>query len=515
MSDTSRRVALLARPGAARDSVRGALLDIGADIVAEEDPGASSPDAIRSVSPDVLMIVLDAVSESTLDRFDSMLGDPAIEVMFEEADVAAARDGWEAARWRRHLAAKLNHREDVLPPVAGADVVPAIDPLAVQLEQMISTDDAEFPPAAQVSLPEDATGGDDFSVFDPAQAESADAGIEDYVLSVHGLELEPGAIDLPASEAAGLELDGAFDTSSFDGLPPVTGPDFSASDFDPLLAELDAELPDTPLPELPSLSETEWQGGLVDDFVSIEEVSFDDVAPAPAVPPPLPSMGFGELSLADDVTPVAAPAAPTRTHDIGELERRIASLELVDDTKPPAEPVAPVVTEAVSGAVLVLAGIGGPDAVRQLLGALPARFPRPVLLRQRLDGGRYDKLVAQLQRASALPVALAQPGDAMKPGHVYVLGDDVGLDGATFRADGADRLVESLPAAESAVVVLSGADAALADVIASRIADGAYVGAQSPDGCYDAAAASAVASRGAISAPPSELAAQLAGRWSR
>src|SRR6478735_6699553 len=175
MSDTSRRVALLARPGAARDSVRGALLEIGADIVAEEDPGSSSPDAIRGASPDVLMIVLDPISEAALDRFDSMLGDPSIEVMFEEADVAAARDGWEAARWRRHLAAKLHHRENVLPPVAGADVVPAIDPLAVQLEEMISTEDAEFPPAAQVSLPDGATGGEDFSVFDPAHAEAADA----------------------------------------------------------------------------------------------------------------------------------------------------------------------------------------------------------------------------------------------------------------------------------------------------------------------------------------------------
>ncbi|WP_456953540.1 chemotaxis protein CheB [Lysobacter sp. HA35] len=507
MSDTSRRVALLARPGAARDSVRGALLDIGADIVAEEDPGASSPDAIRSVSPDVLMIVLDAVSESTLDRFDSMLGDPAIEVMFEEADVAAARDGWEAARWRRHLAAKLNHREDVLPPVAGGDVVPAIDPLAVQLEEMISTDDAEFPPAAQVSLPEGATGGEDFSVFDPAQAESADAGIEDYVLSVHGLELEPGAIDLPASETAGLDLDGAFDTSGFDGLPPVTGPDFSASDFDPLLAELDAELPDTPLPELPSLPETEWQGGLVDDFVAVEEVSFDDVAPAPAVPPPLPPMGFGELSLADDVTPVPAPSnGSTRSHDIGDLERRIASLELVDDTKPVS-----------SGVVLVLAGIGGPDAVRQLLSGLPARFTKPVLIRQRLDGGRYDKLVGQLQRAASLPVALAVSGETIQGGQIYVLGDDMGVseDAITFATGDLDTLIGRIPAAKSAVLVLSGADAGMTDAIAGLVADGAYVGAQSPDGCYDAAAASAVASRGAISAPPSELAAQLAGRWSR
>jgi chemosensory pili system protein ChpB (putative protein-glutamate methylesterase) len=508
MSETSRRVALLARPGPARDCVRGALLDVGADIVAEEDPGSASPDAIRGASPEVLMIILDAVSESALDRFDSMLGDPGIEVMFEEADVAASRDGWEAARWRRHLAAKLHHRDDVLPPAAGAETVPATDALSVQLEELIAIDaDGDMEP---ISLPESAAAGQDFSIFDPVAAESGDAGALDYSLTVHGLELDA-------------------DADAADALPAVTGPDFSASDFQPLLAELDAELPDVPLPQAPALPEAEWQGGLVDDFAPATathefapvDAALPDMAAVPAVAESRPS--FGELSLADDAAPVAARPAAARTHDIGELERRIASLSLVDDT--PAVDAAPtsaampppLPAAAPAGAVLVLAGIGGPDAVRQLLGALPARFGRPVLLRQRLDGARYDKLVAQLQRASTLPVALAEAGAALQPGHVYVLSDEIGLsdDATAFVAGGADRVIESLPATESAVIVLSGADATLADPIARLSDAGAFVGAQAADGCYDASAATAVAARGGVSAPPSELAAQLAGRWSR
>jgi chemosensory pili system protein ChpB (putative protein-glutamate methylesterase) len=506
MSDTSRRVALLARPGVARDCVRGALLEVGADIVAEDDPGSASPEAIRDASPEVLMIVLDAVSENALDRFDSMLGDPAIEVMFEEADVAASRDGWEAARWRRHLAAKLHHLDDVLPPVAGADTVPATDALSVQIEELIAVD-AEGD-VAPPSLPETATAGQDFSIFDPVAAESGDAAALDYSLTVHGLELDPSAAD---------------------GLPPVTGPDFSASDFDPLLAQLDAELPDVPLPDVAPLPDADWQGGLVEDFAPAEsrddfipEAASTDAMSAPVAAEP--KLGFGELSLADDTAPVPARPAAGRTHDLGELERRIASFELVDDTPkvatqaPPASAVMPPpLPEVTPGAVLVLAGIGGPDAVRQLLGALPARFGRPVLLRQRLDGARYDKLVAQLQRASTLPVVLAEPGAALQPGRVYVLGDDVGLtdDGTAFVSGDADRLIERLPAAESAVVVLSGADATVADPIAGLVAAGAFVGAQAPEGCYDAAAATAVAARGGISAPPSELATQLASRWGR
>ncbi|WP_133477520.1 chemotaxis protein CheB [Cognatilysobacter segetis] len=477
MSETGRRVALLARPGTARDCVRNALLEVGADIVAEEDPGSASAEAIRGTAPEVLMIVLDAVSENALDRFDSMLGDPAIEVMFEEADVAASRDGWEAARWRRHLAAKLHHRDDVLPPVAGADLVPATDALSMQLEELIAVDeDGDVIPAA---VPESATAGQDFAIFDPVAAEG-DGGGSDYSLTLHGLELETD----PAGD-----------------LPPVTGPDFTATDFDPLLAELDAELPDVPLPDVSPLPEVEWQGGLVEDFIAVDAVSQEDVAPAPAAVAE-PRISFGELSLADDAAPPAVAHTAGPRHDLGDLERRIASLELVDDTR--------------EGVVLVLAGIGGPDAVRQLLGGIPARFERAILIRQRLDGARYDKLVAQLQRASALPVSLAEAGTVPQRGHIYILGDDVGLDakGAFATASG-DTLLRQLPAVGSAVIVLSGADPSLTDAVAALAGQGTFVGAQAPDGCYDAAAADAVAARGGTRAPPSELAAMLAGRWGR
>ena len=53
-----------------------------------------------------------------------MLGDRAIEVIFDEADLAARREGWDAARWVRHLAAKLHRHDDVLPPGREPDADP-------------------------------------------------------------------------------------------------------------------------------------------------------------------------------------------------------------------------------------------------------------------------------------------------------------------------------------------------------------------------------------------------------
>src|SRR5690606_10113981 len=134
---------------------------------------------------------------------------------------------------------------------------------------------------------------------------------------------------------------------------------------------------------------------------------------------PAATVGFGVLSLDDgDGETVSAATAETSAaqdrfaRDISDLEERISGLTLVDDS-PRKDPEGP------RGAVLVLAGLGGPDAVRQLVAALPADFPRPVLIQQRLDGGRHDKLVAQMQRASDLPVRLAAAGEFAHAGIIY------------------------------------------------------------------------------------------------
>ena len=70
---------------------------------------------MRAAAPDVVLVILDALVEQALDRFDAVLGDPALEILFDDADVAAKRDAWETARWARHLQAKLHGHDDVLP----------------------------------------------------------------------------------------------------------------------------------------------------------------------------------------------------------------------------------------------------------------------------------------------------------------------------------------------------------------------------------------------------------------
>src|SRR5690606_32696697 len=97
------RVLVLARAGQARQRLEAALAEAGAEVVAAVDPVDGDPAAAIALAPAAVLVALEPAIEDSLERYDSLLSDPAIQVMFDEAEVAALRDGWDAARWVRHL----------------------------------------------------------------------------------------------------------------------------------------------------------------------------------------------------------------------------------------------------------------------------------------------------------------------------------------------------------------------------------------------------------------------------
>jgi len=230
-------------------------------------------------------------------------------------------------------------------------------------------------------------------------------------------------------------------------------------------------------------------------------------------PPPIPLGDHSSWSLVDDDAAAPAPAIPVagREPPPAPTDFDTARLSLVElDAERPAD-------GAAAGAVLVLAGIGGPDALRRLLAALPDGLGTPVLVHMRLDGGRYGNLVKQMARVSALPVLLAEAELPVQAGNAYILPDDVGLavrnQGLYFTADAQGVQVGALPAAHSAVVLLSGADASLVDAVLGLAADGAWVAGQVGEGCYDPTAANAVVAAGMDAGEPPQLAQSIVERW--
>ena len=462
MAEPATRVALLARPGAACDNLQAALRQAGADVVAVQDPGDGDPSAIAAAHPSAVLVALEPAVEDALERYDTVLSEPGCLVIYDEVAIAARREGWAAARWARHLAAKLGGHGDVLPPGAGNDDDDDILPAAPVFREAIPAPPAQQDDALALESMEYDTDAVHLGV-EPAQEEAlaqAGNGIDfggftPEMMAAMTIELEPAAVS-PKSIDAGADAPAMPESSPVDTM------------------SLEMEAPVAEMPAAPA-------------------------APSPATPAAAPApvrFNLDEMSLVD-IEPAAKPAgSPQRPSpggsDIGE--------------------------GGGEGAVVVLAGIGGPDAVRQFLAGLPGGFARPIIVRQRLDGGRHDRLVRQMQRATALPVELAEAGRRLVAGHVYILPDDMTTAGdcgaTTFVAtSGPVPVLAGLPAGDSAVLVLSGSDPAAVPELMDAARDGALVAGQSPEDSFDGAAAAALLAAGGESHTAAELAQRLSSRW--
>ena len=649
--ETAPRVILLARAGKAADNLADALREAGAQLVMTADPAATDEAALRAHRPQVVLVALEPSIEHALDRLDTLLHDPALTVIYDEAELAAHRAGWDAARWVRHLSAKIRHDKNVLPPgtesdqdwqpspgqipkpaaayadvdltvftreaVASAGSVPtdgmqaepalalqdlmALDtalldaiPLAAvppplpsappvfeiqsfQIESFESqafeaqpfdrqtSEAASFESVSQKSFGSGRSERDTTMTYAAASMDSATiASLSLVSVELEGLELE--STELEAVSLDSMPLDSmALDSMSLEAMqfedsalvtsslpPAINSVTPMHLDDDAFFLQSVADTDAVPADD--SLNHSPFDGGfdthldfdddtgpvsasvavprsfetvlsfeeLIANSTSVGENAFTSAEAIPQIRSPS-AFSLGDLSLAPvDALPAVAEKSidAPRTHDLYAFEARISSLSLVDlDDGASKKADISCINADVIGVVLVEAGLGGPDPARQLLSSIPAEFPAVVLVRLHLQGGRYDRLVAQMERASALPVALAQAGAGANPGTIYFLPDGIGFAvcgvGLEFTADAApvEALFDALPPGNSAIVFLSGSDPQLVDNAMTTAARGTLVVAQSAEDCYDGAACAELRKRGAASGLPAELAGRLASRW--
>lgn len=479
MADHGVRVALLARAGKARDQLRTALDDAGATVVAEGDPLQLDPSQVAAAKPNYYLVSLEPAIETALERFDELLAAPGVEVMFDDAEVTSKLDGWDLNRWARHLATKMLGRNG-MPPV------PADSPAWPEAE--LSETGAPPTPA---QLMDDARL-EDYTTDTVALADSIpmsaslatpDMGLDmDMDLDLSSLESElaasaaqaPDPEPMPAADAGfgDLDFDESVSFSSFTPAEPVAG------ELDADVAELSAQME--------VFDKREHAAAIaVGSSMALEGESIEAIAVV--APASAPSFDFSNLALA----PMESDA--------------------------PATVVATVSSSAGLGAVVILAGLGGPDAVRQLLSSLPESLSVPVLLYQHLEVGKHERLVEQLAKISKLPVLLAAEGGAPEGGKVALLPAGLSAHASdgnlSFSTGTLASLLLAVSAPDSMVIVLSGADVQLVPAILAVRDAGGSVLAQDPEVCFDSAAADAMQRQGAPVYPALGLARQIASRW--
>lgn len=641
MADGSRlKVALLARAGDAREQLKRAITDLGAELVIEADPNDLSSGSLAATGATTVLVSVEPAVEAALDRLDDELLAPSLNVMYDEAETTSKLTGWDLNRWARHLAAKLvgcdvlprgveaeAHKEAAEHLVPGVPASPAALAASARIADFTDEASASAQDVPSAYHPGDALPAVDSDLVPDAIAaepsapaawvtpppDEGDPALLDLDLAALELAMQAPVVDVgapaePAPSApaafavamdddigvidlAGLELDDEVErddpvrpaqssvsllaakeidfnepaaaTVFDDGAASIEVDEltFGDDDFamDPELAKLAASFDEN----LDSLSFEGAKDDADDEFASFDRretvLALDDEGAGPleaarptAEPPPIPDFDFAEgayvdagrpaaaplpdasgLSLsAEDAAPLAAATAAAKpSFDFSALD----SLELapVDDVPAVSPPKADVAVAApvvdtdhlslsplsedgeapaeASGIVLVLSGIGGPDAVRQLVRALPAGFPLAVLLQQNLDGGRHDRFVEQLAKISRLQVALAEPNETPPPNAVRVLPEGASSAGALSfpKAEGVAALIAAAIAQDGAVVVLSGADEAVVEPLKQAMAQGTRVLVQDPASCFDAKAIVALQAAGASPVPAGDLAARL------
>lgn len=120
-----RTVALLGRADGALQSLRRALEELGAQVVFEGDPAAVQADQVLRSGAQTVLVNLASGVEDDIDHLESLFDDPSVNVVFNEAEVSSQLEGWDLARWARHLAAKvMGHERTIPPPPPGAELLP-------------------------------------------------------------------------------------------------------------------------------------------------------------------------------------------------------------------------------------------------------------------------------------------------------------------------------------------------------------------------------------------------------
>lgn len=457
MAEAVPAVALLFDDAGLGEQLRSALNERGARIVHEGPLASLSRELLTSLNADVMVVNLDDQDDSALDRLDEALEGDRPRVVFNDAQASRRLEGWDRARWARHLAMKVLAAGDADPPrpAAADDRAPEPPPAAVAMAQATATEMAwAEPPIAVVEDISDASAppvAAPLPETEPAVVEEARQAAASETLAA---ELEAlMAADAPAAEidefgsglnyeaGAGNELhDGRFggDESALHDTPvpeldqansavgdtvaeapsaPAAAPAaFSIDHLElaPLEEEQAAAAPraEAAAPVAPRLSDN-W--ALVDPDAPVDTVEAARSQPV--------AFGIEKMSAADFLAPerdeaAESPISPGFSLELVSMEEAIAP----QDFQPMAQE--PAVGAELARLVVLGATTESTASVGEFLAALPAGLPAVILHTQHLAGRPADGLVEYFASQSTLPVRLAEAGMRVNAGEVVVVPSD-------------------------------------------------------------------------------------------
>lgn len=461
--------------------LREALRERGARIVHEGALGTLSREVIHGTGAQVVVVNLDDEAADELDRLYDVIDGDHPRVVFNDAQASRGLDGWDRARWARHLAVKVLADGDIDPPrpadalavetpvVQPAAVVAAVAPaLAVAAFDEVHDEPAVEPepisladvePVADIALIEESPE----ILLSPVVGEAADvseslaaeleallaADTDEPVEDEFGSGLKQIAEDAPPLHdgSFGVDFGADFlaDTQGHAPLPSSVHDDFAAALPPPLPTreELTASIPTEPLGAPPSAARPSFQldhlalAPLDDSFmpadtpIKVEKMStaealhsgwslVDDEAPLAEAPPV--DFGIEKMSAADFLAPDVELLDEAPHIEPGMTLELVSIEEAIAPREEYAHEVHLGELDSALGRVLLLgATVDSTDSVCAFLAALPSSLRMAVLLTQHQGAASVDALSERLSKQSALPVRIASHGQRARAGEVLLV----------------------------------------------------------------------------------------------
>ncbi|QAU25275.1 chemotaxis protein CheB [Dyella sp. M7H15-1] len=475
MSRSPKRIALFFNDAELGSHLRVVLSEHGAQMAYEGPLSSFDETKLRQVSVDVLVVNLDdTVDDATLERIYGWIESSDIPVVFNDAQASRDLEGWDRARWARHLAAKALNSGAIDPP--RPDNARALEARAIPVRKEVVEQHAEpiLAEAPVDDIPEPVT---ESSEEPPLAHDVSSRDSETLAAELEALLSSDEITHAAAAESAWAETSWA-ETSS----PTRTEtPSFNINLDHLSLADVDeASKParidratlaqQTPMPTAPEWSFVEEGEAVAATSNTHKPFGVEKVSATDYLAP-----NVGQEQVEEHELPIE----PGTRLELVSLEKAVA----------PKHEYQPYEThlrewDAAFARLLVLGAARDSQAsLSAFLAVLPGSFKLPILLTQHQNTGGAEQLVQSLAMQSALPVKVAAMGVRVRAGEVLVVprGQQVHVwrDGRVELTAAHDDANEQAPSIDSSFTMAAnvfGRDA-LAILFAGKAAD-AVAGAQ-------------------------------------
>lgn len=466
-TQVAQRVIIMGLEGSARNQLVSALSEHGVMPLWVGRPAQTNPDQIADYNPNKVIISLEPSIESDLEPYSDFLSRSTVSVLYDDAEITRSLSGWDLNRWARHLAAKLLGKELLPESSKTPDAIDESDALDFSIDWDSGSESG--PVDELLNKVSDA----------PHHAVSHDAWLDTGhydELEIDSDELNSALEKMNASltnDAAQDESPEAMQLMSFEG-----GSEVEPSAHDADAVRVNASNLTTHLDFV-----TDY--GRADEYVSTEGLSEEQAkADRDAILRELtnqvadiPRFDLSKYALVDNES---AAGNANWQDDQAENDRSDSDLKPL---------------------LLVISGLGGPAAIRKLLGLIKENFAKIIVVSHEIDAPQLPKLRDQLQKITKIPMLLPVTDEFLKNGNIYILNKKQTIQGTSlgYQCIAGQSLSGYILKMDhdADIAVLSGADELLSQPLiqVSSLLNNIHV--QAPDECFEPALAQLLVNIGA------------------